>query len=93
MIKYPRAYYVGGFGVGCGVPRVAIIGKPSSDQYRVRVTSRKARAFQHGETFTANYRDLYDKKHFIQGPYVVSQGKAWYVETERLLSVGKLLTD
>lgn len=79
-----RAYDIGGFGVGCGVPRVRIIGRaidyldnPSSDYYIAQVTSRRVRSFTYGETIRVAGRDLFDTRRFVPGPRCVSQGKEW----------------
>ena len=77
MEKSPRAYYVGGVGVGCGVPRVAVLEKIDANTYRVKVTSRKAYAYKLGEIFTAKDYDLYDRMWVIPGPKCRSACKEW----------------
>ena len=75
--KLPRAYYVGAFGVGAGVPRVAVLEQIAYDRYRVRVTSRNAYAYKLGEEFEAAGHDLYDRKWAIQGPDLLFRGQEW----------------
>ena len=75
--KLPRAYYIGAFGVGGGVPRVAVLEQIAYDRYRVRVTSRNAYAYKLGEEFEAAGRDLYDKTWSIQGPGLAFRGQSW----------------
>jgi hypothetical protein len=84
--RNPRASYIGGFSVGCGVPRVEVIerrthridGVPYQEpHYLCRITSRSVFPFTFGEPCICNGRDLYDRHHFIQGPKVVGIGKKW----------------
>jgi len=87
--KAPRAYYVGGFGVGCGVPRVEILERipagtylhlmtdERNDQYKLRVVSKKAYGFPFGDIFYRKADELYDHISFIQGPKVQHWGREW----------------
>lgn len=80
-MKNPRAYYVGGFSVGCGVPRVEILHKFPADsgpeKYQVRTVSRKCYAFPKGEVFTALAVNLFDTMRIISGPRCTYAGKTW----------------
>jgi hypothetical protein len=82
----PRAYDVGGFGVGCGVPRIRLIGRQwgSSEYFVGQITSRHCYGFGYGETIRATGRDLFDKARIISGPRCISQGRAWRTEAEKL---------
>ena len=87
--KVLRAYYIGGFGVGTGVPRVMVLERiPAgtylslmtsyrSDQYRVRVVSKHAYGYVKGEEFYCLPDYLYDSISFVQGPRLHSFGKTW----------------
>ena len=91
MKTYARAYYEGGFGVGCGVPRVKILekldkkspfvligqnGEKTQDYiYKVQVTSKKAYAFTFGEIFEAAGAELWDKKGLLQGRTLFQRAK------------------
>jgi hypothetical protein len=93
MKQYPRAFYIGGFGVGCGVPRVKILEKTDKESpfiykkengetekdyiYKCQVTSKNAYAYKFGEIMEVFGADLFDKKHTIQGPRLVSIGREW----------------
>ena len=88
--RAPRAYYVGGFGVGCGVPRVEVLRRvpagtdlglmtsPWSDQLELRVVSKQAYGFTRGEIFYCKADELYDSISYRQGPNLVSFGKTWF---------------
>jgi hypothetical protein len=82
--EHPRASYIGGFGVGCGVPRVEVLERDnvalfqgSTKLFRCRVTSRKAYGYRYGEIMLVYGKDLFDKHWFVSGPKVVSRGKEW----------------
>ncbi len=88
-IKVPRAYYVGGFAVGCGVPRVEVLARIGAgtdcgvltncmeDVYRLRVVSTRAYGFARNDIIYKPGRLLFDSISYIQGPKLNSKGKAW----------------
>jgi hypothetical protein len=88
--RAPRAYYVGGFGVGCGVPRVEVLRRvpvgtdlglmtdSRSDQFELRVVSKQAHGFTRGEIFYRGANELYDSISYRRGPRLVSFGKTWF---------------
>ena len=75
--KAPRAYYIAGFGVGGGVPRVMVLERIPAGTYLVRVVSKHAYGYVKGEEFYCLPGYLYDSVSFVQGPRLHSFGKTW----------------
>lgn len=93
QMKYPRAYYIGGFSVGTGVPRVKIIDCEVEQQtslwtravYTCEVTSRNCYAYPKGERFKVTSDYLFDSISWANGPRVNAKGKAWLKAFDNLI--------
>lgn len=87
-MRKARAWYIGGWPVGTGIPRVEILGKVEKGSgekpgYLVQVVSKKSYAFKQGEIFTVSFScQLADKKRFIPGPKCEHWGDSWKAKFE-----------
>ena len=72
-----RAYYIGGFSVGCPVLRVEVLEQIAWDTYSVKVTSPDKGGFRRGEVMTKKGYDLYDKYSISSGPRCHFSGQEW----------------
>ena len=73
-----HAFYTGAFSAGGPVLRVKVLGKAETEgRYRVKVTSRKARAYKEGEEIEVYGHYLYDSIGRISPCRIWYEGQAW----------------